>query len=212
MAAPHLGPCVLEVGAGTGTMTQCLVDRRRVVALELEPEYVDALHRRFAPNRNVEIIEGSATNAELLGRAADSRIDSAMSFNVLEHIPEDVEVLRAVHSVLPIGGRFFCFVPAFPWLYGAMDQALGHVRRYTKYELITKMRSVGLRVVDARYVHLPGFFLWFLNGRVVRSPGVAGGKRSVLMYDRIAVPVIRRLEGRWRPPFGQSLLVVGERR
>ena len=208
-AAPHLAGPILEVGAGSGTLTECVAGREFVVALEIEPVYAAHLRRRFAA-RNVEIVEGSATDHGLLQSVAKGRINSAMSFNVLEHIPDDSAALRCIHDVLPRGGRFVAFVPAFPSIYGAMDRALGHVRRYTKRDLTLKMRKAGFRVVEARYVNLPGFFVWFANGRILRSPGIPGGNRAVTLYDRLAVPVTRAIENRWKPPFGQSLLVVGE--
>jgi SAM-dependent methyltransferase len=182
-----------------------------VIALELDPRYVTRLTERFAHIPGVEVVEGSATDWDLVVGAAGSRIDSVMSFNVLEHIPDDVSVLRNVHDALPEGGRFVCFVPAFPGIYGAMDHALGHVRRYTKGELLAKVRGAGFVVVELRFVSFPGYFIWLFNGRVLRSRGVAGGARSVWLYDRCVVPLIRALERRWAPPLGQSLLVVAER-
>ena len=212
LAEAHLGSRVLEVGSGTGTLTQWIASRERVAALEIEPDYAEKLRARFATLPNVEVHEGSATDVELIGRAARGGVDSAMSFNVLEHIPDDEGVLRNVYELLPIGGRFVCFVPAFPILYGAYDKVLGHVRRYTRKELTAKMTRAGFTIVDVRYVNMPGFFLWFFSGRVLRKAGVPGGSRALRVYDRLVTPVTRTLEARVRPPFGQSLVAIGERR
>ena len=212
LAEPHLGSRVLEVGSGTGTLTQWIASRERVAALEIEPEYAEKLRARFAGSPNVEVHEGSATDVALIGRLAQGGVDSAMSFNVLEHIPDDECVLRNVYGLLPAGGRFVCFVPAFPLLYGAFDTVLGHVRRYTRRELISKMRRAGFTIVDVRYVNMPGFFLWYLSGRVLRKAGVPGGSRALRAYDRFLTPMTRAVEKRARPPFGQSLIAVGERR
>ncbi|MBV8528505.1 MAG: methyltransferase domain-containing protein [Candidatus Dormibacteraeota bacterium] len=212
MAEPHLGPRVLEVGSGTGTLTQWIASKDRVAAVEVEPAYARRLRDRFAGSPSVEVYEGSATDVELMGRAARGRIDSAMCFNVLEHIPEDEEVLKIVHDLLPVNGRFVCFVPAHPLLYGPFDRVLGHVRRYTRRELTAKLAGAGFRVVDIRHVNLPGSFLWFLSGRVLRRAGVPGGATSLRAYDRFLTPLTRTLEARVRPPFGQSLIAIGERR
>jgi len=134
-----------------------------------------------------------------------------MSFNVLEHIADDISVLRNVLEVLPPGGRFVCFVPAFPSIYGSIDRAVGHVRRYTRAEMRAKMRDAGFQVIDARYMNFLGYFAWLVAGRVLRFEGVAGAGSTVGLYDRLVIPISRFLERRWRPPFGQSLLVVGER-
>lgn len=211
LGAPHLGDRVLEIGAGTGTMTHCIASRDRAVALELEPACTALLRARFADAPAVEVIEGSATDPHLLRSLSSFSFDSAMSFNVLEHIPDDEAVIRAVHDLLPRGGRFVCFVPAFRFLYGAFDHALGHVRRYTKHDLAGRLERAGFEVVESRYVNMLGALLWFLSGRVLRSTGVPGQGRALRMYDRIAVPVSAAVERRVPAPFGQSVMVVGRR-
>jgi hypothetical protein len=66
---------------------------------------------------------------------------------VLEHIPDDVGSLRALHRMLQPGGRLVLLVPALPAIYGTLDEALGHVRRYTAGELRKKYRQAGFRTV-----------------------------------------------------------------
>jgi SAM-dependent methyltransferase len=208
--AANLGRRVLEVGAGTGTMTACLKDRDFVLALEIEARFAGALRQRLGDWANLEVAEGSATDGELLMRVAGGRIDSAMSFNVLEHIEDDVEVLRNVFNCLPSGGRFVCFVPAMPILFGAMDEALGHFRRYRRAELKRKAEAAGFRVVRLQYLNALGCFLWFINGRILRSRG-EGRDRALAIFDRFALPLIRTIEATVKPPFGQSLLLVAEK-
>lgn len=209
-ARPHLGQRVLEVGAGSGTMTDCIADREGVVALELEPDLAAALRERFDGKPNVEVLEGSATDPETMSQLA-GRVDSAMSFNVLEHINDDTKVMQNVYDILPPGGRFVCFVPAFPSIFGTMDRSIGHVRRYTRTEMRAKMTAAGFNIIEVRYINLIGYFSWFVGGRIIRfaSPGAAGS--SVNVYDRVVVPISRFFERGWRPPFGQSLFAVGER-
>jgi len=210
--APHLGERVVEVGAGFGTMTDCVIDRERVVALELIPEYVDTLHRRYGDRANVDIVHGDASEAEVWAQIrAGGDLDSAMSFNVLEHIVDDVAVMKNVYAALRPGGKMVIFTPAFPRLFGAMDTGVGHVRRYTRGELVGKARTAGFEVVDCRFMNMPGFFLWYINGRVLKSNGAKGGARSVKLFDRWAVPAVRAVERYVRPPFGQSLLLVAQR-
>ena len=52
---PFVGRRVLEVGAGTGLLTRYLSTRERVLATELDPEYVELLRRTFADTPNVEV-------------------------------------------------------------------------------------------------------------------------------------------------------------
>jgi SAM-dependent methyltransferase len=206
---PHLGRRVLEVGAGLGTMTECIADREAVVALELVPEYVVRLRTKFG-TPNIEVIAGDAQDRAVF-QSIRGRIDSAMSFNVLEHIGDDRAVLGNVFDSLPPGGRFVCFVPAFPSIYGPMDARLGHVRRYRRKELVGRARDAGFAVRSAEYMNLMGYFAWFLNGRLLRAASPVGGSRALALYDQTGIRVARAMERLVRPPFGQSLIAVFEK-
>ena len=115
-AAPHLGSSVLEIGAGVGTLTACLADRERVVALEIDADWAASMRLRFALNPNIEVVEGDITDTALmLSYAGDFEL--AMSFNVFEHIADDRAAMEAVFRALRPDGLFVCFVPAFPSIY-----------------------------------------------------------------------------------------------
>lgn len=212
MASPYLGNRVLEVGAGSGTMFECLIGREHAVALEIDPGLVTELKLRFDSRADVTIVQGNVNDAAVIDELRALRVDSAMSFNVLEHIEDDVSALGAVASVLDPGAPLAVLVPAFPSIFGAMDRGVGHVRRYRRRELVTKMESAGFTVAEAHYVNLPGYFAWFVNGRVLRSSSPAGGPRLVSVYDKTVIPVTRLLEKAIDPPCGQSLFVAGVKR
>jgi SAM-dependent methyltransferase len=212
LASPYLGSRVLEVGAGSGTMFDCIAGREHAVALEIDPTLVAELAGRFGALPNVTIVEGSVTDPAVVDELRALRLDSAMSFNVLEHIEDDTSALRAVASALDPGSSLAVLVPAFPSIFGAMDRGVGHVRRYRRRELVDKMESAGFSVTEARYVNMPGYVAWFVNGRVLRSSSPAGGPRLVSLYDKTVIPVTRLLERAVDPPFGQSLFVAGTKR
>ena len=211
LAAPYLGRRVLEVGAGTGTLFECLLDRDHAVALEIDPELVGALRQRFAPRTNVSVLAGNVTDRAVIDRIAALHVDSAVTFNVLEHIEDDRAALASVADILDPGNSLAVFVPAFPSIYGQMDRGVGHVRRYRRRELVQKMEAAGFSVLAAHYVNLPGFFAWFVNGRILRATSPVGGSRLVSVYDSVVIPVTSRLERIVHPPLGQSLFVAGRR-
>ncbi|MFN2466257.1 MAG: class I SAM-dependent methyltransferase [Candidatus Dormibacteria bacterium] len=210
VSRPHLGETVLEVGAGTGNMTEGVLGRQRVIALEFDPEFAEILRRRFEGHSNVEVHVGDAAHTEGLERFTGGLVDSAMSFNVFEHIDDDQTAFRNVLEVLRPGGHFVCFVPAFPVLYGPVDANLGHCRRYVKAELAGKARAAGFEIESIRYFNLPGFFAWGLNTRVLRAHTLSGGA-AIRLYDRTVVRAARWIENRWTPPFGQSLLLIARK-
>src|SRR5947209_17389227 len=142
---PFVGRRVLEVGSGTGVMTRYLATREEVVASDLDPEYVELLKRTFADKPNVVVRRLD------LGRLAEDglaphRFDTVVCANVLEHVADDAGSLRAMRELLVPGGRVVLIVPALHALYGAIDVAIGHYRRYTREEIAAKLRGAGLEV------------------------------------------------------------------
>lgn len=135
----YLGRVVLEHGAGIGTFSSFLVEEavEKLVVVEPAANLLPALRERLAPwGDKVELVSSTLEeSAELLrGRS----IDTVISVNVLEHIPDDLRTLRTMWEILPEEGRVILFVPAPPWLYGSLDRAFEHVRRYQRQELHDK--------------------------------------------------------------------------
>jgi 2-polyprenyl-3-methyl-5-hydroxy-6-metoxy-1,4-benzoquinol methylase len=205
LVRPYLGKRVLEVGAGHGELTERLRRQAHVTATDLSKRCVDELALRFAACDEVEVLQADVA---ALG-AEDRRFDSVVLVNVLEHIDDDVHALADLREVLEPGGRLCVFVPAFEGLYSDFDRTIGHRRRYRRANLVTKFDRAGFDVLDARYVNTVGALAWWLFARQFGQ--VPTQRWSVKVYDRLAVPLIRRLEDGRAPRFGQSLLCIGER-
>jgi SAM-dependent methyltransferase len=83
---------------------------------------------------------------DLLGEiAVEPPVDSVVAINVLEHLEEDVCVLKAMGATVVPGGKLVLLVPSYPSLYGEFDRAVGHVRRYTPRTLRQAVEAAGLR-------------------------------------------------------------------
>ena len=52
--------------------------------------------------------------------------------NVLEHIKEDEKEIQEATRKLNFGGHLIIMAPAHPKIYGNLDKAVGHFRRYEK--------------------------------------------------------------------------------
>jgi 2-polyprenyl-3-methyl-5-hydroxy-6-metoxy-1,4-benzoquinol methylase len=202
---PYLGDHVLEVGAGHGELTERLRRDAHVTATDFSKRCVDELALRFAGCDEVEVLQADVA---ALG-AAERRFDSVVLVNVLEHIDDDVTALADLREVLKPGGRLCVFVPAFEGLYSDFDRSIGHRRRYRRSHLATTFDRAGLAVVDARYVNTVGALAWWLFARQFGQ--VPTQRWSVKLYDRLVVPLMRRLEAGRSPRFGQSLVCIGER-
>ncbi len=100
-------------------------------------------------------------------------------------------------------------VPAFEFAMSNFDREIGHHRRYRLSTMEAALRAAGLRPLELRYVNAVGLIGWTLVVKLLRGRPRDGALLRV--FDRFFVPVLRRIEGLVRPPFGQSVLAVAEK-
>jgi SAM-dependent methyltransferase len=201
LALPYLGEHAIEIGAGQGDYVEDWAQAGiRITASEAERGRLEILRNRFAGNELVDVVEYMAP-AEVEGSYS-----AAVAYNVLEHIPDDVAALRGFAKLLRPGGAVVLIVPAFEFAMGRFDRAVGHQRRYRVAGLRTALEEAGLRVERIHYVNSLGLFAWFVGMRVLRMTPKEGPVLTV--WDRRVVPLLRTIESRRPPPFGQSVFSV----
>ncbi len=206
---PHLGARVLELGGGIGRFSRQLLKEpiRELVILEPAANLFPLLEYAVATDERARAVRGG--DALLPAIRGAGSMDSVVCVNVLEHIQDDASALRGIAEVLRRGGRLLLFVPALKALYGSLDKAFGHHRRYGYSELAAKVSEAGLEIQLLRYFNAPGALAWLIAGRLFRRTRLS--RRAVRLYDRAIVPVAAAVERCVRMPFGQSLLVIAER-
>jgi len=144
--------------------------------------------------------------------------DGAGLFDVIEHVVDDVMLLRHARAQLAPGGFIVVTVPAMAALWSDFDVLLGHKRRYSRRMLRDRLQRAGFICQDVRYCFpfaVPG--LWVQRRRLARhrssrrayyetpSPAVT---RVALALGRVERTLARHSI---RPPFGSSLIAVGRR-
>jgi SAM-dependent methyltransferase len=199
---PHCGATVVEVGAGTGEFAATFTGPSRYVVTDLDPECVRMMAERFADRPEITALQMDVSGTVPL----DEPADTVLAVNVLEHIEDDVAALRALATMVRLGGTVIMWVPGYQALYGDFDRTVGHHRRYTPRTLTDAFTAAGLRPETVHPVNLLGGIAWWL---AVRRGGVGRpDPRLVRWYDRLVVPVTRTIERVVTPPFGQSVLGV----
>ena len=204
--APWTGVRIFEAGCGTGTITRYLARRGRVTAVDFDAHYVAVLAERYADRSNVRVAPLDLTSGHW-HLPGDKSFDTVVCTNVLEHLPDDVQTIRRFAELLDPGGRLIALVPAHPQLFGALDIALGHYRRYNRQSLQNAFKECGLEVETVEYINPTGAVGWFVNSRLLKRQTVPPFQAS--FYDRL-YPVLRVLE-RLHLPFGLSVLAVGRK-
>jgi SAM-dependent methyltransferase len=133
------GPAVLNGGAGQGTLTRKLAELGYdVTSTDVSPEAVELLRERASG----QIVEADLTALPF----TDESFDAVVLGEVLEHVEDDRGALAEVARVLRREGALALSVPANPKLYGPSDVWAGHVRRYTRPELLDACTAAGFTV------------------------------------------------------------------
>jgi SAM-dependent methyltransferase len=202
------GQRILEVGAGIGNYTEFLIDREKVVCLEIHPEAFTYLKERFSDVSNVLVIQGDVADPTI--RSLEThQFDAAMCFNVLEHVEDDVLALRNIWHTLEPGGRLLLIVPAVPEIMGSVDRSLGHHRRYSRATLRAAIDASGFQLEKLHYMNSLGLLGWLLNNRIVRRQEESPAQIS--FYSRFIVPWLSTLETLVHPPIGLSLVCIARK-
>jgi SAM-dependent methyltransferase len=126
----------LDIGAAGGGNTRVLnAHGWQAVAVEYADSVADV-----ARARGVAAIRADAR--ELPVRSGSCGL--ATAFDVLEHIDEDYLAAAEIARVLRPGGRALIAVPCDMALWSAHDDAVGHIRRYSRSELAGLIQKAGL--------------------------------------------------------------------
>ncbi|MFC1490175.1 class I SAM-dependent methyltransferase [Candidatus Latescibacterota bacterium] len=203
---PWVGENVLEVGAGTGNISQFFLGRKQLVLTDSNKSYIDALSEKYEniPNVSCDLFNLEESGSHLAGRG----IDTIIGLNVLEHIKDDIHALKEMASILSPGGRVILQLPAHKILYGSLDRNLDHYRRYTVPEIKEKFSESGFIPEKIRRINMFGTFGWFLCSRILKKEILPEGQLS--LFNKLT-PAFIALERIMPTPFGLSILAVARK-
>lgn len=213
---------VLEVGCGTGNVLRVLEQACPsgvVVGLDLFAEGLQYARQRTS----CPLVQGDMHTPPF-----GTQFDLIGLFDVLEHLPDDMQVLRDLHAMLAEEGALLLTVPAHPSLWSYFDEASHHCRRYKPSELESKLIRAGYRVEYLTQYMMSIFPLVWLGRRLAalidRRPTEDTGRTHDLAFDELRIiPVVNDLLAlllaqethmivrRHSLPLGTSLLAVARK-
>ncbi len=219
---PHREPVreVLEVGCGTGVVLQQLQrlwPAAHVVGLDLFPEGLAYARQRF---------HGDLLCGDVFTVRFDHPFDVVGAFDVIEHVDDDVALLRRLWEHLRPGGHVAVTVPAHQSLWSYFDEVAHHRRRYARAELAAKLSAAGFGDVYVTPFMAALFPLMWVKRRLLGETATqlsAAGPRerqAAAESDLRVPPLLNGLLGallrpeplcisrRWRLPLGTSLLAL----
>ncbi len=187
----------LEVGCGTGFVLRRIAEDFPKASITAVEYYDSAL-----PIARERCPRAAISYADIKNLPFEGEFDVVGCFDVLEHIPDDIEALRNLKKSLKPGGLLLVSVPQHMWLWSEQDKYACHQRRYCRRELVAKATSVGLKpVFTTSYVSLPVPLMLFrkIRSRLKKAGGAIDSSefnvsplansalRRILTGERLAV-------------------------
>lgn len=98
---------VLEVGSGEGYGTNILSKKAKsIVGLDVDPEAVEHANKKYK-SKNCKFVHYAGKKIPF----PDNKFDKVISFQVIEHVADDIEYLNEIYRVLKKNGDFIVATP-----------------------------------------------------------------------------------------------------
>lgn len=219
-----VGYKVLEVGCGTGNVLHALEETcvgGTVVGMDLFAKGLAFARQRTS----CSLVLGDIEKPPFL-----ERFNLIGAFDVIEHIPNDLQVLRSMYAMLVPGGKLLITVPAHQALWSYFDAASHHCRRYEPSELRQKLVQTGYEIEFLSPFMASTYPLIWAGRRAAgilnrnRSSNAANTDQDLALKELRIIPFINpvlafvlmqeaRLIARRRTlPMGSSLIVIATKR
>ncbi len=211
---PFIKIRVLDIGSGTGNMVRFFFeeDLEIIAATDIFESQIETMKKRFGDKKNFFpfLFDISRDDCSAL---AEYGFDTITCINVLEHIEDDLLALVRMKEIIEHKGRIVLLVPALSWIFGTMDKACGHCRRYDRHDMDRLARKAGLEIIYKQFMNPMGIIPWFIKGRILRKMSTFSetlDKRSSFIINAVSA-VLEKGEKIIRPPAGISQITVMEK-
>ena len=196
---------ILEIGCGIGNFTKTLLEFGQVYGIDIREDYVNETKKILKTN-GAKIGLGDIEKGGYFFK--DEKFDSIVCINVLEHVKDDTRALGNIYNLLKKSGLLILIIPAYPFLYGEIDKAIGHFRRYTKEDISLKLEEGGFYIQKFRTLNFIGAIGWFISGRILKNKIV---DHSKIKFFNLLAPFFLKIEDMIEPVFGTSFLIIARK-
>jgi SAM-dependent methyltransferase len=136
------GATFLEIGPGNLNLaTELLSKFESGVLLDFNTTDVEAVFQSLPPQakKQLKLIIADFLEYDNF----EKKFDCLLACEVLEHIEQDIQFLKRTFELLDDDGQLVLSVPAREKYWSIHDEIVGHVRRYEKEDLRTKLEMAG---------------------------------------------------------------------
>jgi SAM-dependent methyltransferase len=131
----------LELGCGTGFFIRELAKNKKfnITGSDI---YLAGLKYAKEKLPGADFVQIDATSNYM-----HEQFDMIGAFDVIEHIEDDEMVIKNIYKSLLPKGYFIVTVPQYAFLWSKLDDIVKHKRRYSRTELLFKLRDGGFDIV-----------------------------------------------------------------
>ena len=201
----YLGTKVLDVGCGIGNTTYFFRKKRFIVGIDASDYYLSKFKKNV---KGIKAYNIDIAKTEKLNFLIKLNFNTIFCCNVLEHIKNDQTALINMHKILPENGTLVLLVPQYKVLYGTLDKADLHYRRYEKQDLREKLRKAGFKVKKEFCINFPGIFWWYLHAKILKH-GLNESSEAGLINKTVSL--VKVIDKIILNSFGLSLIVIAQK-
>lgn len=198
---------ILDAGCGTGFLAKKLENCGNIEAVDISPEAL-----KFAKKRGIKVKQASVTQLPF----KMNTFDLVVSVDVIYH--KDVDERKALSEffrVLKPGGVLVLRVPANKWLNLRHDAHVHTRERYSKGELLEKLKIPGFKIEKISFVNfvlLPLAVIRYLFERLNPDREASSGIEKTPPFINTVLTFILFIEAlliaKLNFPFGLGLIAV----
>jgi len=203
-------PLILDYGCGTGKFTESLLS----LGYRVEPADTSKKAIEFCRKRGLQNVI-NLNESEL----QSDRYDLIVMGDVIEHIEDDMGILKSLKHKLKPNGNILITVPAYNWLWSGEDHISHHIRRYTLGVVKRIVLTSGMKIKKASYFNT---FLFPIIVLIILTKKILFPKTQKKTDLQEIWPPVNKLlkaifesEKHWLRflcfPFGASIIVLAKK-
>ncbi|HEX9896468.1 MAG TPA: class I SAM-dependent methyltransferase [Dehalococcoidales bacterium] len=223
----HDGDVVLDAGCGEGRHSIKAYQSAHCTVCALDIEQKNAVMTKYLLTLLDEENGNHGKWLSLRGNAVsmpfpNDCFDKVICSEVLEHIPDDRQVIHEFRRILKSDGVLAVSVPSYfsETIYWTLsrqyyNQPGGHIRKYRLKQLISILRDSGFDVFNIHHehaLHVPYWFLRCLFGINREKAFIPSLYHRFLVWDiETGAKPVRFLEKALNPAFGKSVVLYARK-
>ncbi len=203
--------CVtLDIGCGAGSNLRTLASAGlNVIGLDQSIYALTLIRRKGA----FPLLAGDLNKLPIKTKS----VGLIIAMDIIEHLEDDAKGISESYRILSNGGILILAVPAFKFLWGIQDIVTGHKRRYSKKEVVNKLREEGFDILKSSYFNFFLFLPILMARRTIHLLGLKIKSENEINFPLInfflkAVFSLELYALKYFPfPFGVSIFCVAQK-